>query len=862
MDEQLGAKQRATRRRRRLPALVERTSAWGLGFVVVVSALAIGTVHPETLLFTAVCVGALFAITTWFGAAPRGGLLPLPAWGLLCLAAYSALQALPLPLGLLGHLSSTSAEIWRSAVPNAAATAGSLSLDPGASAREALKWLTYALVFSVAVGVGQRRGARWGVAVVFVSGVVVAALTLGHGLADSRRLYGFYETRFATATWHVGPLLNPNNLAGYMILSSLGGFGLLASRRRVGPRWLTALGVLLVVAQAAATASRAGVALLIFGLGFYIWRVRKMEVWMASKLAIGGGILGVTTVALLIGWLGLTHRATSELFAKDVAKVQLSGWAGAMIQAHPWFGIGRGAFESAFPAYKLGSDNLVFSSPENFLTTWACEWGLPITLCAVVFFAACFWPARFPVKTRPLALAIFVGIFALLAQNMVDLALEIPAVCLALCCLLGALWGEYRSEHAWLPLGRLQGRVLAGVGAALVVVLSGVVVLAGRQTVLRDRDLISEELRGLKRGDSSAGSELRENLLSAIARHPADPYFPRAAATMAQRVGNENPMPWIERALERGVGSGRTHFILARELARRGAKQQALLELKFAVVLDPELKRAVARSALALAKTLDELKRAIPDDGPLGAALLSSMASQLPLAEDASLREQLLREAVRRDARDVAGASQLALDLVGAMTSDPPAARCEGVHRADCEQEARSLLERVQRHAPDSWRAVELEARLHLVAKRPSEAALLLGTRCVDLPEREPCEKLRVLAALESRSPELLQVASRGLQMACGATGRCASAMTWLGQTLAARAQWASAAKYYADAAEEEPSGAHWLRLARARLNAGTPRSAAQALARAEAGGARDPELRQKIDLTLRDSLADVALPQ
>ena len=58
-----------------------------------------------------------------------------------------------------------------------------ISLDPGATWLEVLKWLVYAAAFTLALSVSSRRGADWGIELVFWSGVVLALVTVGHGVA-------------------------------------------------------------------------------------------------------------------------------------------------------------------------------------------------------------------------------------------------------------------------------------------------------------------------------------------------------------------------------------------------------------------------------------------------------------------------------------------------------------------------------------------------------------------------------------------------------------------------------------------------------------------------------------------------------
>jgi hypothetical protein len=63
-------------------------------------------------------------------------------------------------------------------------------------------------------------------------------------------------------------------------------------------------------------------------------------------------------------------------------------------------------------------------------------------------------------------------------------------------------------------------------------------------------------------------------------RHPAEPYFPLMGALIALRMRDQSPMPWLQRTLERGQVNGRAHLLLAEYLSSRGAKKQALFEIR------------------------------------------------------------------------------------------------------------------------------------------------------------------------------------------------------------------------------------------------------------------------------------------
>src|SRR6185503_8509553 len=102
--------------------------------------------------------------------------------------------------------------------------------------------------------------------------------------------------------------LNPNNLAGYLNLGALAGLGLILTKKPILPTWLVGVGVMLIV--------------------------------------------GVDVT-------GATRDTWTELLQKDLSKIAMLVWAKPLLRDHPWFGVGRGAFESVFPVYRFSPGNLV-----------------------------------------------------------------------------------------------------------------------------------------------------------------------------------------------------------------------------------------------------------------------------------------------------------------------------------------------------------------------------------------------------------------------------------------------------------------------------------------------------------------------
>src|SRR4051794_18368335 len=182
----------------RVGRLASRNSARGmynpifLGAVVCVPMVGISAVHLPVLLFCAVLTAVALGIALG-QARVVSARDTLPVVVLAALSAYTLVQALPIPMRVLEHLSSSSADIWKRALlPTGEGERGwgHLSLDPGGSLVEAVKWAMYAGVFWLSVNLARSRGAQLGIAIVFASSLLAAVLTVGHGLLGATRVFG------------------------------------------------------------------------------------------------------------------------------------------------------------------------------------------------------------------------------------------------------------------------------------------------------------------------------------------------------------------------------------------------------------------------------------------------------------------------------------------------------------------------------------------------------------------------------------------------------------------------------------------------------------------------------------------------
>lgn len=840
----------------------DKVSVWLFGATVIGSALAIGTVHATTLLIVAAAAFLTIALALYGSPKPlteRRISLPVATCGALAL--YTLLQAAPMPMGLLRVIAPANADVWeRALLPfgEPAIRWASLSLDPGASVLEAVKWATYAATFASAAAISAKRGAAFGIAVVFASAMLLAVVTVAHGLVGATRVYGLYQPAFAGSVWHMGPLLNPNNLAGYLNLGALAGLGLALTRKPVVAHWLMGVGVMLIVGVEVTSASRAGVLALLIGVVVLALIMRSQRssgpthvnrsIWVILLAAVVGG-----TVLAVLGGNG---RTWAELYAKDASKIEMLLWAKPLLLDHPFFGIGRGAFESVFPVYRLIPGNIVVTHAENFPAQWASEWGIPVTLAAFVAFGWAFAPKALGVGRSSVAAGAWMGVAVLLLQNMFDLALEIPAICIAVTAVLGSLWGDRRRHslprHATDPGPPRDHRRLAVTAVAL----SGLA-LVGLGTIFRANDVAGDRtlLQNAHEAEGpDAVARARGQLRAAMLRHPAEPYFPLIGAMLAVRAHDQSPMPWLQHTLERGQVNGRAHLLLASFLGARGAKKQALFEIRLSVENDGQLAGPAAKLALQITHDYDDLITAIPE-GRAGILMLGAVAATLGEGPYWPTATRCNQEVLARDPGDVYAHLREAEARLNALATGKPEGLC--VNTAACHESVLAHADLIARMTPAAAMAPLLRSRLLLADRKAEEAVRLLEVACQTVTDRLDCLRGRLVAAaaIKDISPSTLGAPNRFdaaakefLGNGCATPLSCAESATWIGDIRRNRGEIGLALTMYERAARADPTEARWLRLADVASAVDEHARAADALAQiAQRHGGGDPELRARI---------------
>lgn len=793
--------------------------------------------------------------------------IPTPAWLLVSAAVYSILQAVPLPFEWLTQIAPANADTWGRALKPLGLgppERSSLSLDPGASLVEALKYWTYAAVFVAAAAAGARRGARYGGVVLWASGLTLAMVTVGHALVDAKSVYGIYKPVLGGVGFGLGPLINPNNLAGYLNLGLLCAAGLLADDEPPVPRWVIGIAIAPMTAVSLLTGSRAGAVSLILGVALFLLLLMRLDAKRTvarvalKRVAVAGGLAVLLGISYTL--LASTERVGRLLFQSDTSKLDAFAASIPLITEHAWFGIGRGAFESVFPAYHAAGDNTIFSHSENFIIQWASEWGIPVTVVLLILFAWLLRPSEWGLRTSAVACGMFSGVTLLVVHNLLDLGFELPGVFIAVIAACGFVWGEQKANSTrrfdqntptetrttariW-GLGHRKLRAAAATTAGLG--LLALVLAYGRNTLALDRARVLAAMPQEPRA-TSAWLTFRNEVSDAIRRHPADPYFPRLGALVAWRSGTENPLPWIQRALERGLSAGRTHYLLGAYLASLGRRHQALLELRLAMQFDPQLTDPAVQIALSITRNREELAQTVPI-GKAGARTLTALARRLR-AEDPEGSTLLLAGALERDPGSFELRSRYIRGLLSAV--DSAEQHCAESKRAPCLDQIHRQLERFAVLHPSNNDLFLLRAHYFLSANKPEQALSLLTETCVRIEKPLPCIERWVEAGLAMRDRSALTRAIEAIELEpCTNSRECAKVLWNTGKAAAALGDVDLALRQYERAAEQEGSVNRWLEVSRLSESAGQYGRALRALSRATLMRPGDISLHRKLDAT------------
>jgi putative inorganic carbon (HCO3(-)) transporter len=194
--------------------------------------------------------------------------------------------------------------------------------------------------------------------------------------------------------------------------------------------------------------SAASVLLVFLIIGF--WRKKKPS---AEKLVAAFIVLAITMTFIAGGeaFSAESAPAYDESFwtrIKDTASIKqrITYWKAALeiVKDNPWFGVGWGAFEKAYPRYMILGGYPVKLAHNNYLQVWAETGiaGLNTFVGMWLAFLYTFWRKVRPGAAgdlRGIACGLGAGVIAFLVNNLVDIALYLPPLMYFVYMILGLL---------------------------------------------------------------------------------------------------------------------------------------------------------------------------------------------------------------------------------------------------------------------------------------------------------------------------------------------------------------------------------------------------------------------------------------
>lgn len=749
----------------------QRIGAWVLAALVLGSGLALGAIHTPVLV---VCALAATLAAAWsarsFLGASLGAEARILLYVVIGLTAWTALQLVPLPKGLVEAVAGETADVWsrclRPLRESGPATVP-LSLDPPATLVQVLRGLTYLATLIAALEVAQRREGRTFLQrVIIVSATTMAAAAVAHPALDVHRVFLVYEPKDGFSYEHIAPLLNVNHLSAYMNIGALVALASLFERPEESalPRPVAVVIVLLLSATTVWSGSRGGFATLAGGsLLVVVLSLRRFSV---GKASIATGLGGVVVAAALL--LSSFDTTRSKLIHNDLSKLDVAKAGFQMLRDFLVFGIGRGSFESVFQKVRTGTENLVFTHPENVVVQWTTEWGLFVGAAAILAIVWALRPRRVFARVRP-PLGAWVAIIAVGAQNFVDFSSEIPGVVIALtvCAAIVTGGSTVKSDPTpsfGLPMRR---RVLIGGGAALLAIVA-ILCLVRSPYELRNDEHAFMEL-GLETDLDRAA--FNDAARAVMLRHPAEPYFPFVGAVRATSHRGESVMPWAEQALERNPAYGRVHLLIARSLQ---AKNRSQARLEYRVGCSEDGVACALPETLPLVDRYEDALELVPD-GPHGAGevgfLIQEIEPRLPCSA-----VRLGRELT---ARSPTSATPLQIEAHAALSDvTNNESWCADELRNGCIEDGTRAATAYIAAVPDECEGYAVRAELQREGGNSQAAFDGLDNAINTVQDRAPCAIHLLELAKRTHDDALVSRAIARLEnVACASTEECTSVL-------------------------------------------------------------------------------------
>jgi O-antigen ligase len=182
-----------------------------------------------------------------------------------------------------------------------------------------------------------------------------------------------------------------------------------------------------------------------------IVRSRNTRLWV-----VAGTVAAVAPLLILIAINGDTlDSRIGQLLASDAGdQIRFSLWAATrrMIADAPWFGLGLGSFEDAYPLYASQTFPFAMDKAHCDYLEFAAGLGLPASVAwwaALIWITAiCLRGVRRRRRNRHYAIAAIGASVLVAVHSSVDFSLQLPAVALLYAVLMGIGVAQSQSSRS------------------------------------------------------------------------------------------------------------------------------------------------------------------------------------------------------------------------------------------------------------------------------------------------------------------------------------------------------------------------------------------------------------------------------
>ncbi len=280
-----------------------------------------------------------------------------------------------------------------------------------------LRWATFLTVFVIGISIFRDEASRrWFRSALLWFAFGVAILATVQTFTSDGRVFWLFTTPYSDNV--MGPILYRNHYAAF--IEAVLPIALYLAVRRDRKALLYAGMAAAMYASVIACASRAGTVLAtseVVMVPLLLLAQRRATGRQAGMAALRMGVLFAVFTAV-VGW----ESVWSRFWTPDPLAVrrELAVSTLHMAAAHPWFGIGLGAWPTVYPQYAVIDVGAFANQAHNDWLQWTAEGGLPFGIILATLFV---W------SLRPAFRSVWgLGVVAVFLHAIVDYPFSRPAL--------------------------------------------------------------------------------------------------------------------------------------------------------------------------------------------------------------------------------------------------------------------------------------------------------------------------------------------------------------------------------------------------------------------------------------------------